>query len=382
MGGLLALALAAFITVLTEALPAGLLTQLGDSLGVSEPMAGQLVTLYALGTMVTAIPLTAATQGFRRKPVLLVAVAGFAVVNTVTALSSSYLLTLAARFLAGVFAGLLWALVAGYAARMAPGRLQGRAMAIAMIGIPLALTLGIPAGTFIGSLVGWRVTFGTMSALTLVLIAWMLAGIPDYPGQKAGERLPLGAVVRLPGIRSVLFVTLAYVLAHNTLYTYVVPFAAPAGLSGAIDRVLLIFGAAALAGIWITGLLIDRWLRELVLASTLLFALVALAFMFWPGHAPVIYVGVGAWGLAYGGVATLFQTASAKTAGEAADVAQSMIVTVWNIAIAGGGLIGGALLENAGTAAFPWVLIVLLTATFAVAFSAREHGFPPATRRR
>ncbi|WP_164209494.1 glycoside hydrolase family 3 C-terminal domain-containing protein, partial [Stenotrophomonas maltophilia] len=36
-------------------------------------------------------------------------------------------------------------------------------------------------------------------------------------------------------------------------------------------------GAAALAGIWITGALIDRWLRELVLASIVLFAMAAIA---------------------------------------------------------------------------------------------------------
>ncbi|MGL4290466.1 MAG: MFS transporter, partial [Phreatobacter sp.] len=81
-----------------------------------------------------------------------------------------------------------------------------------------------------------------------------------------------------------------------------------------------------------------------------------------------------------GGVATLFQTASAKTAGEAADVAQSMIVTVWNIAIAGGGLAGGLLLETSGIAALPWALVILLAPTLVVAWLARDHGFPPAAR--
>lgn len=370
--------MAGFITVLTEALPAGLLDQMSRDLNVSQSMVGQLVTLYAFGTMITAIPLTSATQGFRRRPVLLVAIGGFVLVNTVTAVSTNYVVILGARFLAGVFAGLLWALIAGYAGRMAPDHLRGRAMAVAMIGIPLALSLGIPAGTFIGAVVGWRVTFAIMSVLALVLIAWGLASIPDFPGQKEQERLSLGAVFRLPGIRSVLFVTLAYVLAHNILYTYIVPFVAPAELAGTIDAVLLIFGLSALAGIWITGVLIDRWLRELVLVSTTLFALVALAFVFFPTVPAVIYAGVCVWGVAYGGVPTLLQTASAKTAGDAADVAQSMIVTVWNVAIAGGGLVGGALLDTLGVTSFPQVLVLLLVVTFVVAWSARSHGFQSA----
>jgi len=96
----------------------------------------------------------------------------------------------------------------------------------------------------------------------------------------------------------------------------------------------------------------------------------------------VAYAGVGVWGLAYGGAATLFQTASAKTAGDAADVAQSMIVTVWNIAIAGGGLVGGVLLETLGVTSFAWALVILLVPTLLVAWLARNHGFPSAARGR
>jgi predicted MFS family arabinose efflux permease len=94
----------------------------------------------------------------------------------------------------------------------------------------------------------------------------------------------------------------------------------------------------------------------------------------------VLYGAVGIWGLAYGGAATLFQTASAKTAGHAADVAQAMIVTVWNIAIAGGGLIGGVLLETLGVASFPWVLVILLIPTLVCAWLAKHHGFPSVAR--
>ncbi|MCP3097724.1 MFS transporter [Myxococcus sp. K15C18031901] len=378
---LLALAMAAFITVLTEALPAGLLPRMSVDLAVSESMVGQLVTLYALGTLLTAIPLTAATQGWRRKPLLLVAIAGFAVVNTLTAVSTHFVLTLAARFFAGVFAGLLWALVAGYAARMVPAHLQGRAMAVAMVGTPLALSLGVPAGTFLGAAVGWRSTFGIMSVLTVFLVGWVLAKLPDFPGQAADQRLSLASVFTLPGVRSVLFATLAFVLAHNVLYTYVAPFIVPSGLAERIDVVLLVFGVSALVSIWLIGVMIDRWLRELMLGSTALFLGVGVLLGLWGSTPAVVYAGMAAWGLAFGGVATLLQTASAKTAGEAADVAQSMLVTVWNIAIAGGGLLGGVLLETVGVRAFPWTLVLLLVPTSWVVWRARRHGFPPAMSR-
>ncbi|WP_249362099.1 MFS transporter [Halomonas sp. ATBC28] len=373
---LLALALAGFVTILTEALPAGLLPQIGAGLEVSESLAGQLVTLYAIGSLVAAIPLMAATQGVRRRPLLLAAIVGFAIANTITTLSTSYIWTMMARFLAGVAAGLLWALLAGYAARMVPEHLKGRAIAIAMVGTPLALSLGVPAGTFLGTLMGWRACFGIMTLMALILIVWVHIKVPDFAGQSVGKRLTLRQVFTLPGIRPVLFVVLAFVLAHNILYTYIAPFLADANLAERTDLVLLVFGIAALVGIWVIGVLIDRYLRVMTLASTSLFGLAALMLGI-AGDMPVaIYVAVGAWGLAFGGAATLFQTALAKAAGEAADVAQSMLVTVWNLAIAGGGIVGGVLLDRFGAGSFSPALLVLLTATLLAVWAARKHGFP------
>jgi predicted MFS family arabinose efflux permease len=360
LGGLLALACAGFITILTEAMPAGLLPQMGAGLGVSPALVGQLVTLYALGSLLAAIPLTLLTRGWRRRPLLLVAIGGFALVNSVTAVSSHYGLTLVARFFAGIFAGLLWALLAGYASRMVAPHLQGRAIAIAMLGAPLALSLGVPAGTLLGTLVGWRLSFAIMTGLTLMLLLWARWQLPDFAGQAAQQRLDLRQVMMLPGTRPVLWVTFTYVLAHNILYTYIAPLLEPAGIEADIDRVLLMFGLTALLSIWLVGLLIDRWLRPLVLLSCVLFGLSALALAFWIDSPAVIYTAVAVWGLAFGGLPALLQTALAKSAGESADAAQSMLVTVWNLGIAGGGLAGGLLLQSWGVLAFPLAVVALM----------------------
>ncbi len=376
VASLLALAMAAFITILTEALPAGLLPQMAQGLAVSEAWVGQTVTVYAIGSLVAAIPLTAATQGVRRRPLLLAAIGGFAIANTVTTLSASYALTLAARFVAGVSAGLLWALLAGYAARMVPEHQKGRAIAIAMVGTPLALSLGVPAGTLLGNLLGWRMCFGIISLLALLLMGWVRLKVPDFAGQPTDKQLSLRQVFILPGIRPVLFVVLAFVLAHNILYTYIAPYLLTAGMVDRTDVVLLVFGGTSVAGIWIVGVLIDRYLRRLTLASTILFGAAALTLGMAGGDPVAVYAAVGAWGLAFGGAATLFQTALARSAGDAADIAQSMLVTAWNAAIASGGIVGGVLLDRFGVGAFSPALLVLLLATLLVAWSARDRGFP------
>ncbi|MBL0906493.1 MFS transporter [Pectobacterium carotovorum] len=376
IASLLALATAAFITILTEALPAGLLPQMAQGLAVSEAWVGQTVTIYAMGSLAAAIPLTAATQGVRRRPLLLAAIAGFAVANAITAFSGSYVLTMAARFLAGVSAGLLWALLAGYAARMVPEHQKGRAIAIVMVGTPLALSLGVPAGTFLGNVIGWRMCFGMMSGLALILMLWVRIQVPDFAGQSAGKRLSLGRVFTMAGVRPVLCAVLAFVLAHNILYTYIASFLAAVGMVAQTGLVLLVFGVTSLLGIWIVGVLIDRYLRALTLSCSALFCLSVLALGVAGDVLAVVYAAVAVWGLAFGGAATLFQTALVRTAEGGTDVAQSMLVTAWNMAIAGGGIIGGVLLERLGVAAFSPVLLVLLLIAFVVVWSARQHGFP------
>ena len=380
VSALLALAMTGFICIITETLPAGLLPQISAGLDISQAMAGQMVTAYALGSLLAAIPLTIATRGWRRRTVLLLTIIGFLVFNTVTALSSHYWLTLAARFLAGMAAGLAWSLLAGYARRMVAPQQQGRALALAMAGTPVALSLGVPLGTLIGSLTGWRMAFWIISALTVILLAWVLAKVPDYPGQSAHERMPLRKVFVTPGVRPVLAVVITWMLAHNILYTYIAPFVAPAGLAARVDLVLLVFGGAALAGIWITGKLVERHLRATVLASLAAFLLTAVMLGL-ASHVPaVIYLGMLVWGLSFGGAATLLQTALADTAGSGADVALSMNVVAWNGAIAAAGVAGGTLLDAWGAQAFPWAMVILLLLAMVIAWSARAHGFRPGRR--
>ncbi|WP_446040906.1 MFS transporter [Streptomyces sp. SID1121] len=393
---LLALATAVFVTSLTETLPAGLLPAMSTDLGVGESAMGQSVTIYAIGTAATAIPLSAATAGWRRKRLLLAAMAGFAVANTVTAVSANYPLTMAARFVAGVAAGLAWALLAGYARRLAPAHLQGRAIAIVMTGIPVALSLGVPAGTFLGDAVGWRVTFSVMTVLAVVLLGWIAVTVPDRPGQRRegprrerqrreGQRrecrTPVLRTLALPGVVPVLFVTLVLVLAHTVLYTYIATFLDRLGMGGSTDVVLLVFGAASLLSIWIVGVHIHRRLRALTLASTVLFAVAATVLAIAADSPAAVYAAVTLWGLGWGGAPTLLQTAVGDAGGEEADTAQAMLVTLWNAAMAGGGVVGGVLLDRLGSRSFPWSVLVLLVPVLAVVAGARAHGFPGAGNR-
>lgn len=378
LSGLLALAMTGFIAILSETLPAGLLDQIAGGMAISQAMAGQWVTAYALGSLLTAIPLVTLTQGWYRRRALLLAIGGFVLFNGLTALSSSNALTLVLRFFTGAAAGLAWGLIAGHARRMVPVALQGRAMAVAMLGQPIALSLGLPIGTWLGALLGWRATFVVVTVVALLLVAWVLRAVPDYPGQVAGKRPAALQVLRTPGVALVLMVIMTWILGHNVLYTYIVPLLAAAGMAAEIGQVLMVFGLSALAGIGLVGLLVDRHLRTLVLLSLAGFAVATLVL----GQASswALYLSIALWGVTYGGAPTLLQTACADAAGEGGDVAQSMLVTVWNSAIALGGIIGGLLLTGAGVAWFGPVALVLIGLAWLLAWAGRRGGFKAGSR--
>ncbi|WP_127504736.1 MFS transporter [Actinoplanes solisilvae] len=246
----------------------------------------------------------------------------------------------------------------------------------AFAGTPVALSLGVPVGAYLGRAVGWQLTFGLASALTALLIVWTAFKLPNFAGQQAEDRVPLRTILRLRGIRTVLVVTGAFVLAHTILYTYIAPILADAGLPEHVEWILLDFGIASIVSIWLTGVFIDRHHRRLVVISTGLFAAAAVVLTVASSSAAVDYVAVAAWGLSFGGAATLLQSALMRAAGEHADVAQSSMVTTWNLGIGLGGLVGGALLAGFGSSSLIIATVVLLVPTVLVVILARRHAFP------
>ncbi|MEX5935778.1 MFS transporter [Mammaliicoccus sciuri] len=375
---LLAFSMASFICIMTETVPAGLLPQISKDLNVSNSYAGQLVTMYAIGSFVAAIPVTLATQRWRRKPLFLFAIVLFFVLNSVTALSSSYVITLVARFIAGVGAGIVWSMLAGYARRLVPEHLKGRATAIVFAGTPIALSIGVPLGSFLGSFIGWRSVFIIMSLLTLILIVWIIVIVPDFSGVSKSTHVSLFSVLKIRGVMPILSVVLLWMVSHNILYTYIAVFLEATGLEISVGTVLLVFGILSIVGIGITGLFVDTNMRLLVLLSLSGFLLTALLLHFFDNNLILIFTGIIFWGLTFGGAATLIQTALAQAVGETnVDVAMSISATSWNMAIAGGGVIGGILFDYIGTSSFPITIILLMVIAFFIAFYNEKYAFPP-----
>lgn len=366
--GLLALAMAAFITLLTEIMPAGLLSSISTGMQVSESVAGQFITAFAVGAVISAIPVTAMTRSLRRKPLLLFLIGAFAAVNLVTALSGNLYVILGARFAAGLFGGVVWSMIASYAVRMAPAGMGGRAIAISGAGATAALVLGVPLGAAFGRVFGWQGAFGIVSGMAFVLMIWMHRIIPDFPGDRDGEREKLLAVLLRPGVAATTAVILTYIVGHNIIYIYVEPFLRSIGQVERLDLILLLFGIGSIGGLALVGALVDRYLTMMgPLQIAFFLAAVAIWQLGWTAPLP-IYASAIVWGVSFGGFGAVTQTAIARLAPDSMDVAQSMCTTAWNSAVALGGVSGGFLLDRAGANSFPiaTAAILCLSATILV----------------
>jgi predicted MFS family arabinose efflux permease len=341
-------ALLGFLLISTETMPAGILPQIANGMQTSEGMAGQLVSAYALGTVVVTIPAIVLSRRFRRKPLFLVGIAGFLLANTAAAVSPDIAFSLAARFVAGGLSGMLWGMLAGYTVRITPPALAGRALSLVAAGAPVGIAFGTPLGAWLGVTFGWRWSFGGLAILTLLVLVLAVVVVPDAPGQQASARMPLGRVIRIHGVAAILFVIFAWMVGNTTTYTYIAPFLNASGSGVDVEILLVVFGIASIAGIALTAALIDGHPRALLLGCLAVFTIAGVILIV--GHeSPVaIYTAIALWGLTFGGASPQLQRPLSTVSGDDADVANSFLPVAFNLAIFAAGILGAILLSTAG----------------------------------
>lgn len=376
------LSLACFLTLLGEMLPSGMLIDISDDLGVAEGAAGQSVTVFALGCMVAAIPLTVLTERVPRPTLIVAVTATSAATAALTALAPSLWTLLPARFVGGLAAGLTWASVPSYARSLVVDRLAGRAISSTAIGGTLSLAVGLPLGALAASTWGWRPTFWTLSLATGALSLVLAARLPRSPARagrapagspstrmRSTVRAGLSDALVLP----VLGLVVCVMVAHASLYTYVEPVLA-ARPGPPVATFLTVFGVCAVTGSAVVGWVVDRRLRTVVVASVVVIAAVGAVLLGIDVPALTLLAAAG-WGLSFGSLAPALQTASAWAAGPRADQAQACLVTLWNLAIAVGGAVGASVLGRLGAAAVPAPTLVLGVIGTALVLAARR-SFP------
>jgi len=156
---LYAFALGAFAIGTTEFVIMGLLPQVAADLAISIPVAGLLVTGYALGVLVAAPLMTLGTTKVDRKTLLVSLMSLFFIGNLMAALAPNYAVLLAGRIVSSSMHGAFFGVGSVVAAGLVAKEKQSRAIALMFSGLALSNIIGVPLGTALGQAMGWRATF-------------------------------------------------------------------------------------------------------------------------------------------------------------------------------------------------------------------------------
>ncbi|MBB6100002.1 putative MFS family arabinose efflux permease [Deinobacterium chartae] len=135
---MLSLATGAFGIGMTEFVAMGLLPDIARDQHVSIPVAGYLISTYALGVVIGAPTLAIFTRKLQPKTVLAGLMVLFAIGNLLSALAPSFATLLLTRLLSGLPHGAFFGVGAVVATRLAPRGREAQTMALMFLGLSLA----------------------------------------------------------------------------------------------------------------------------------------------------------------------------------------------------------------------------------------------------
>lgn len=363
--GLLTLSAAVFLSITMEMLPTGLLPDMSQELGVSQPQIGLLVTVFAFTVVVTSIPLTVLTRRMPRNLLLVAVLLVIGLSATLTAIAPNYAIVLVSRVLGGAAHGLFWAVVGAYAAHLVPPAQVAKAVAITTGGGAVALVLGVPLGALLGHAFGWRLSFGGLAVLMLLgafMVFRLLPPVKHYSISTEAQMVvaPLRSDVTLVPVVIICAVTGITMVGQYTLYTYVAPYLTDVlGVASAdVGVMLLVMGIAGIGGLALAGTVLGKRPTRGLIATTIATG-VFVAVMAIFAHIPWLAImAFTLWGLAFGALPPLLNTRLLHAASRRIrDAASALYTTAFNIGIGGGALLGAALFGVTGLEGLPWVFV-------------------------
>lgn len=384
---LIALFIAAFAFGTAEFVIAGVLPEVASGLGISIPVAGYLVTGYAIGIAVGGPLLALVTKKISRKSLIIALGITFTIGQALCALAPGFEVLMAVRVIVAVAHGTFFGVAAIVATNLVPPEKRGFAVALILSGLTVSNILGVPGGTAIGNALGWRATFWAVGALGLIATLAAALFLPKAAGQAATAgsfAREFKALGRQQILTSLLIVVLVMVGQYG-LFTYIAPLLLEiTGLStDLVPWVLLLFGVGSTIGVFIGGRLADWKLMPSLIAILALQAAMYLV-LFAVSPSPIIMaVAVVAWGGANFAFSSPIQSRVLQWAADAPNLASTLIPTAFNVGIAIGAALGGAALERGiGYRALPLIGAGALALAFMVAivsyiWERRSSTLPP-----
>lgn len=365
---LLALAVGGFAIGTTEFATMSVLPLFAQGLGISAPVAGHVISAYALGVVVGAPALAVLGARLDRRDLLIGLMALFAAGNTLSAVAPSYHWMLVFRFISGLPHGAYFGVAALVATSLVPENRRTVAVGRMFLGLTVATIVGVPFANWLGHAVGWRWSFGFAAVMGVVTMTCVRLWAPSTPAAAGASPLrELGALKRSQvwytlGIGAIGFGGLFAV------YTYLANVLASVTHAqvGTASLVLSVFGIGMTLGNIVVPMFADRSVMRtagllLVWSALTLLVFPLAASNIWAIAADVFLIGVG------GALGTVLQTRLMDVAEDAQSLAASLNHSAFNTANALGPFLGGlAIAGGFGWTSPGWVGALLALAGLGV----------------
>lgn len=355
---LIGITICVFIFNMSEFMPIGLLTDIAADFSVSESTVGMIISIYAWAVAILSLPMMLLLRRMEFRRMLLMCVALFAFFQVLSGLSDSYWMLMASRLGVAVAHAVFWSIASPLAVRVVAPEMQKLAISMIAAGTSIAMIAGLPLGRVIGLTLGWRMSFITIAVVSVLALLLLIAVFPrlENPGTFTVRRLPeLFRIKVLVGIYVVLAI---FITGYYTGYSYIEPFIIQvAGLSESVTTIALtIFGLAGILGSAVFSKYYDR--------SRFGFIILAIGgvclCLFLMGASAVTMVTMVALCAFWGFFVTLFNVAFQNEAiraspSDATAISMSMFSGIFNVGIAMGSLIGGAVTDSASVGLIGYV---------------------------
>ena len=260
----------------------GTLNDISQSLGVSIPQAGQLITAGAVLMGLGAPTFATLVAGWDRRRLLTLSLVWYALLLGICALAPSYTALLPLRVLAVISPAIFTPQAAACVGLLVPASQRGRAITFVFLGWSVASVMGMPLAAWIGGTLGWRWAFGLVALLSLASAAWVWRDMPNGIRPAALSRQAWGQTLGSPALMLAVGVTLLSAFAQFTLFSYFAPYLVQTlGVGGAaLSLLFLWFGAFGLAG----NMGMSRWIDRIGAAhgALLMMGAMALSLLLWP----------------------------------------------------------------------------------------------------
>jgi len=266
-----ALALGGLGIGITEFSMMGMLPDVAQSLQVSIPEAGYLITAYALGVVIGAPLLVVAMNRLSPLKTLITLMGLFTLFNGLSVIAPDYGLLLVSRFISGLPHGAFFGVGSVIASRLADPGKEAQAVATMYSGLTVANLFGVPLGTYIGHHFSWRYTF---LLIVVVGILTMLALKLWMPKMKAAPKNNPWKDFGIFRNVNVWFMVLLFSVAQGALFAWI-SYIAPlmTEVSGIADKylpyIMVLAGLGMFVGNLIGGKLTDTFSPTKVVVAVL-----------------------------------------------------------------------------------------------------------------